>query len=226
MIYGYIRVSTEDQEVENQRYEILKFADRRKLMIDEWVSETISTRKKLEDRELSQLMNKIKTGDTLICSEISRLARSMGEIVKIFEELMSKEVNVYIIKENLEYGQFGNSSDSTVGSVGRKVFFNLIGMFFGGMGEINRALTSQRTKEALAKRKSEGKPLGRRKGSLGKSKLDPERDRIIRYLKAEVSVDKIANLLLIEAKIKVHPNTVINYIKTRELNANLQISNK
>ena len=95
MIYAYIRVSTDNQSVENQRFEILKFADRRKQPIDHWIEETISTKKRLEERELNSILNKLTSEDELIVSEISRLGRNLMEIMRILHECMEKEVKVF-----------------------------------------------------------------------------------------------------------------------------------
>ena len=140
MVYGYIRVSTDKQNTENQRFEILKFADSRKFKVNTWLEETISSKKKLEQRKLGQLLKSLKKNDTLVVSELSRLGRSLMEIMTILNSLMEKSVKVFAIKEGYELGNNINSK--------------VLAFAFGLSAEIERQLISQRTKEALARKKS------------------------------------------------------------------------
>ena len=109
MNYAYIRVSTDNQSVENQRFEILKFADRRKEPIDHWIEETVRTKKKLEERELNSILNKLTSEDELIISEISRLGRNLMEIMRILHECMEKGIKIFSVKEGYERGNNINS---------------------------------------------------------------------------------------------------------------------
>ena len=198
MIYAYIRVSTDNQSVENQRFEILKFADRRKQPIDHWVEETISTKKKLEERELNSILNKLTSEDELIISEISRLGRNLMEIMRILHECMEKEVKVFTVKEGYELGNNINSK--------------VLAFAFSLSAEIERSLISQRTKEALARKKSEGKKLGRPKGSLSKNtKLSGKEEEIIELLRKNISLSAIGRIF------GVHRLTVKQFVKSRNL---------
>src|SRR5439155_27329064 len=98
MIYGYIRVSTDKQTTQNQRFEILKFADEKKLSIDRWIEETISSTKKLSDRKLGALIERMREEDILIVSELSRLGRSLLEVMSILHTLMEENVTVFTTK--------------------------------------------------------------------------------------------------------------------------------
>src|SRR5919106_5465385 len=109
MIYGYIRVSTDKQTTENQRYEILKYADEKKLAIDEGIEETVSSTRRLSDRKLGTLLNRMQKNDILIVSELSRLGRSLMEVMSILHTLMEKHVKVYTTKERYELGNNINS---------------------------------------------------------------------------------------------------------------------
>ena len=198
MMYGYIRVSTDKQTMENQRFEILKFADEKKRHIDRWIEETISATKKLSDRKLGALIERMHEDDMLIVSELSRLGRSLLEVMSILHTLMEKDVKVFTTKERYE---LGNNISSKV-----------LAFAFSLSAEIERSMISSRTKEALARKKSEGKRLGRPKGKLSATtKLTGKDDLIREYLAKEIPVSVIARLL------SVHRLTVRNYIRTRKL---------
>ena len=105
MIYGYIRVSTDKQTVDNQRYEINQFCDRQEMVIEKWIEETISGTKNVEDRKLGKLLKRMKKGDILICSELSRLGRNLLMIMGILNECMNKAIQVWTIKDNYRFGR-------------------------------------------------------------------------------------------------------------------------
>ena len=151
MIYGYIRVSSDKQTVENQRFEINNFVTRENLKIDGWIEETISGTKNYDKRELGKLLKKIQKGDLIICAELSRLGRNLFMIMEILNICMTKECRVWTIKDNYRLGEDIQSK--------------VLAFAFGLSAEIERDLISQRTKEALARRKAEGVVLGRPKGS-------------------------------------------------------------
>ena len=150
MIYAYIRVSTDKQTVENQRFEINKFAVEKGLEIEKWVSETVSGTKAAKDRKLGPLLKKMKKGDTLIISEISRLGRNLMQIMSILNLCMTKDTAVLTVKERYELGNNINSQ--------------ILAFAFGLSAQIERDLISQRTKEGLARRVAEGQKLGRAVG--------------------------------------------------------------
>lgn len=153
MTYGYIRVSTDKQTVENQRFEIEGFAMRQNLTIDKWIEETISGTKEINKRQLGGLLKKMKKGDMLICSELSRLGRTLFMIMDVLSFCMKKEVHLWTIKEGYKLG-----SDITS---------KVLAFAFGISAELERNLISARTKEALTRLKNEGKVLGRPKGAKG-----------------------------------------------------------
>ena len=160
MIYGYIRVSSDKQTVENQRFEINNFCKRNKLVIDGWIEETISGMKSYNKRELGKLLEQIQKDDLIICAELSRLGRNLFMIMEILNICMTKECRVWTIKDNYRLGDDIQSK--------------VLAFAFGLSAEIERNLISQRTKEALARKKADGVVLGRPKGkksSLEKYKL-------------------------------------------------------
>ena len=200
MVYGYIRVSTIAQDMDNQKHAILEYSNRHKLGHVEFVKESVSSRVKLEDRDLSRLMGDLKDGDILLTTEISRIGRSIMEIMTIFQKLVELGVKTHIIKSGFKIGGDEN-----------KIQSNVLIFAFGLAAEIERELISQRTKAALAKRKASGMVLGRKKGAIIKSKLDGKEKDIIGLLEKSVPVASIAKIF------NVARTTMVNFIKTRKL---------
>ena len=196
MIYGYIRVSTDKQTVENQRYEINQFCDRQEMVIEKWIEETISGAKNVEDRKLGKLLKRMKKGDILICSELSRLGRNLLMIMGILNECMNKDIQVWTIKDNYRLGSDINSK--------------VLAFAFGLSAEIERNLISQRTKEALARKRAEGVVLGRPKGRKSvKTKLTGQEQKIKELLSKKVSYSAIGRIL------GVHRLTVSAFVKSK-----------
>lgn len=198
MIYGYIRVSTDKQTVENQRYEINQFCEKSGIVVDKWFEETISGSKKLEERQLGKLLKKMKKEDVLVCSELSRLGRNLLMIMGILNECMNRDVEVWTIKDNYRLGS----------DISSKV----LAFAFGLSAEIERNLISQRTKEALARKKAEGVILGRPKGSKSaKTKLTGQEKKIRELLDRKVSYSAIGRIL------GVHRLTVSSFVKNQKV---------
>ena len=151
MTYGYIRVSSDKQTVENQRFEINNFCKKQEIKIDGWIEETISGTKNYDKRKLGDLLNQVQKDDLIICAELSRLGRNLFMIMEILHICMNKECKVWTIKDNYRLGDDIQSK--------------VLAFAFGLSAEIERNLISQRTKEALALRKSQGVHVGRRFGS-------------------------------------------------------------
>ncbi len=196
MIYGYIRVSSDKQTVENQRFEINNFCEREHLHIDGWIEETISGTKAYNKRQLGVLLKKVQKDDLIICAELSRLGRSLFMIMEILSLCMKKECKVWTIKDNYRLGDDIQSK--------------VLAFAFGLSAEIERNLISQRTKEALARKKAEGVVLGRPKGrktSPQKHKLHGKEVLIDELLKQNVSKRQIAKIC------KVDRNTLARFLK-------------
>lgn len=193
MIYGYIRVSTDKQTAENQRYEIKRFCINNSLVINKWTEETISGTKNTDDRKLGKLLSKMRKDDVLVCSEISRLGRNMFSIMSILNECMNREIQVWTIKDNYRLGNDINSK--------------VLAFAFGLSAEIERNLISQRTKEALARKKAEGIILGRPLGrKSSKTKLTEHRQKILELREKNISYKEIGRML------SVHRTTVSTFI--------------
>lgn len=197
MIYGYIRVSTDTQTVENQRFEITRFCKAQGLTVNGRIEETISGTKNYHKRQLGVLLKKVVKDDVIICSELSRLGRNLFMIMEILNICMTKECRVWTIKDNYRLGDDIQSK--------------VLAFAFGLSAEIERNLISQRTKEALARKKAEGIQLGRPIGKLSMQntyKLYPK-ERQIRKLRNEgVSFAQISKIL------KVNRDTVRRYYHT------------
>lgn len=179
MIYGYIRVSTDRQTVENQRYEIDRFCEREHIKIDGWIEETISGTRKADERKLGRLLKTVGSGDMIICAELSRLGRSLFMIMNILNTCMEKRCRVWTIKEGYRLGDDIQSK--------------VLAFAFGLSAEIERQLISERTREALARRRSEGKHIGRISGSCNRGyKLDAKAAQITRLLRKGKSRAAIA----------------------------------
>ena len=193
MVYGYLRVSTDKQFIENQKFEINNFALLNNIQIDMWISESISGTKSINKRKLGAVLKKVKKGDILICSEISRLGRTLFMIMDVLSECMKKGASIWTVKERYKLGD----------DISSKV----LAFAFGLSAEIERKLISERTKEALARLKSEGKILGRPKGSKNKNfnkKIDY--DLIAKLEKKGRTRQEISK------KLGVHINTLYKYI--------------
>ncbi len=178
MITAYLRVSTEKQTLANQRNEIEKFAANHNLCVDRWVTEVVSGKKQGCERELGRLMRRMKSGDTLIVTELSRLSRTLTDIMAIVGELLRKGVHLYSTKDRYAF-------DDTINS-------KVLCFAFGLVAEIERNLISMRTREALALRREQGVALGRRKGSYTKLQLlIDQRTEVVRKLNRGYSIIEI-----------------------------------
>ena len=196
MIYGYIRVSTDHQNVANQHHEIATFASKNSIIINKWVEEVISSRKPLDERRLGKLLKKLKKDDILIATELSRLGRNLLEVMGILQQCLEKECQIWTLKENYR--------------LGADIQSKVLAFAFGLSAEIERNLISQRTKEALARKKAEGVVLGRPKGKKNapnKYKLSGKETLIKELIAIGVSKRKIAKIC------KVDRNTLARFIK-------------
>lgn len=196
MNYGYIRVSSDKQTVENQRFEIEQFVKREGIVIDGWIEETISGTKGYDKRKLGRLLKRVHEGDLILCSELSRLGRNLFMIMEILNICMSKECKVWTVKDGYRLGDDIQSK--------------VLAFAFGLSAEIERNLISQRTKEALARKRSEGVVLGRPKGrKSSKVKLSGKETAIRTLLDEGISKSEIARIF------KVNRATVSSFIETR-----------
>ena len=198
MTYGYIRVSSDKQTVENQRFEIINFAEANNLKIDGWIEETISGTMQYNKRELGKLLDKVHEDDMILCSELSRLGRSLFMVMEILNQCMQRECKVWTIKDGYRLGDDIQSK--------------VLAFAFGLSAEIERNLISQRTKEALARKKAEGVVLGRPTGRKSSHvKLTGKEIAISELLIQGVPKTQIAQIF------KVNRNTVSKFIADNDL---------
>lgn len=192
-IYGYIRVSSNKQTCEHQRFEIKQFAEHNHINIDKWVEETITSRKPLNKRKLGQLLDELQDGDILIAAEISRLGRSLLEVMRILETCLNKNCQVWTLKENY---RLGNDIQSKV-----------MAFAFGLSAEIERNLISQRTKASLESIKASGRKIGRPfAASSKKLKLSQNTKKVRQFLDMGFTHYRIGKLL------GVKPATVSHFV--------------
>ena len=189
-VWGYCRCSTLKQTIENQRFVISQYAKQNGILIDHWVEETISSRKPLNKRKLSELLDLLKPGDLLIVTELSRLGRSMMEIMGIMQKCLDMKCQVLAIKENFHLGDNLESK--------------ILAFCFGISAEVERTLISERTKSSLEKLKNDGKKLGRPVGAKSKSlKLSKNKKKIFELLGQGMPKAQIARALKVD-KMTLH----------------------
>ncbi|MEM7758901.1 MAG: recombinase family protein [Cyanobacteria bacterium P01_A01_bin.40] len=197
--YAYLRVSTNQQDVDNQRHGIFEYANKNSLGHLEFISDSVSGQKRWRDRELGQLLTQTAiAGDLIVFAEISRMARSTLQVLEILECCMQRELTVHIAKQQMVL-------DDNLPS---RITATVLGL----AAEIERELISMRTKEALAKRKASGKSLGRPKGrQSAKLKLDPRKQEIQMYLDKGISKRSIAKL------VDCAPSTLYYWLERNQL---------
>lgn len=182
MIYGYCRVSTSHQNEENQHFAIENFAKANGFHVDTWVEEKISSSKKLKERRLGGLLNQLKAGDILITTEISRLGRSLLEVMGILQTCLEKECQIWTLKENFRLGSDIQSK--------------VLAFAFSLSAELSKSLLQARVKESLARLKANGKKLGRPVGARSRAlKLSKNRHKIQNLLAKGVSKNQISKIM-------------------------------
>jgi DNA invertase Pin-like site-specific DNA recombinase len=198
---AYLRVSTGSQDLANQKMAVLDYARLQRFTVDRFVEAQVSSRKTPAQRGIEDLLGTLAEGDRLIVSELSRLGRSLGQVIRIVDELVKRKVRFIAIKEAV---RFEGKQDMPT-----KVMIALFGLF----AEVERDLISQRTKEGLAAARAKGRLLGRPKGALGKSKLDGKEEEVRMLLEKTVSKASIAKI------VGVSRTALHHFIRTRKLNA-------
>ncbi len=191
-VYGYLRVSTKEQNSQYQKNMILNYANENNYVPITFIDETMSGAKSYKNRTLGDLLKKLSNGDILLVNEFSRLGRSLLDILEIIKFIKEQEAQLIIVRDNLKIADDMNSK--------------LLTTMFGIVSEIERDLLKSRVKEGLALAKARGVQLGRKPGPA-KSKLDPHKDLIQEYLNKEISKASIAKLL------GVNKQTLYSFIK-------------
>jgi DNA invertase Pin-like site-specific DNA recombinase len=178
MTIAYLRVSTTRQRPENQREEISRYAEFKGIKIDRWITDIIGGKTDRHKRNLGKVLKSLKKGDTLIITEISRLSRSLHEIMVIMKYCVDNSISIYSTKD-------GYTFDDSINS-------KILSFAFGLAAELEHKLISQRTKEAMALLKAQGKQIGRKKGSGEKMKtLCENKQKIINLLMTKEPLSEI-----------------------------------
>lgn len=201
--YAYIRVSTDAQDLNNQRHGVIEYAKKHGLEPLAFFEDTASGKKSWKARDLGKLLDQARAGDALVVAEISRLARSTLQVLEILQEAAKREIAVHVAKSNMVMD----------GSLNSRITAVVLGL----AAEIEREFISARTTEALARRKAEGKPLGRPKGRVSAvHKLDKDRDKIEEMLGKGVHKTSIARLL------GCNPDTLYEWMKANGLSRHIK----
>lgn len=203
MIIGYIRVSTEPQSMENQKHKLLEYAQNNKIIIDEFIELEISSKKDQKKRLLDELFEKLKSGDTFMCTELSRLGRNMLEILNLIEKFNSAGIKLI----------FTNQPELSTNK--NEALSSLLLAVYGYFTQTEREIISQRTKQGLAAARASGKTLGRPKGVKNKNRvLDPFKDEIKKYLEMELMQTNILKIINSQLEKKVSLTSLRYFIST------------
>lgn len=203
-IIGYIRVSTDKQDLENQRNILNRYCVTNKLIVDAVFHTEISSRKTEGERKITLLIQNLHAGDTLIVSELSRIGRSMHETIHIINRILEKDVNIIFI----------NQPELSTKGEHQKLLVSL----YSYLAETERTYISMRTKDGLDKARKEGKILGRPKGAKNKNPilLDEYRDQIVEFIRMNIPTTTIAKLLK-RQNDKIKYNNLYKYIMNNNL---------
>lgn len=204
-IIGYIRVSTEQQSMENQKHRLLKYAQNNKMIIDEFIELEISSKKAQKDRLLDEVFKKLKSGDIFICTELSRLGRNMLEILNLIEKFNSLGIKLI----------FTNQPELSTNK--NEALSSLLLAIYGYFAQTEREIISQRTKQGLAAARASGKKLGRPKGAKNKNRvLDPFKDEIKKYLDMGLMQTNILKIINAQLEKKISLTSLRYFISTTE----------
>ena len=193
---AYLKTSLDRQEVQEQKRVILEFAHSEGITVSRLIEMPASA---AIEKRIEQLFTQVASGDTLIVSELSRIGRSVGQIVRTVEALIKGKVCFIAVKEGIWLDEERNSQTQAMVRM------------FGLLAETDRELVSIHTREGLDTARGKGKKLGRPKGSLGRSKLDGRTEEIRRLLALGVSKGAIAKIMGVER------GTVNHFVKSRGL---------
>ena len=203
-ILAYLRTSTDKQDLDGQRLQILDYARTHQLEITDFIAINMSSRRSQQDRRLDELLARLDPGDTLLVTELSRLGRSTGQVISLIDDLLAQAVRVVVIKQNLTLDRHRDDMQSLT-------MVTMLSLF----AEMERMMISQRTREALATKKAQGIQLGKPKGTIQASMYDKDRERIIELLKLGVSIRHISSHHLGYGSA----SSLHYYVTTRELQA-------
>ena len=181
-VIGYIRVSTEEQDLNKQEHLLLKYAQQHEMQIHDFIQVEISSRRTSRERRIDELLARLRDGDVLLVAELSRLGRNMFEAINLINQLSANGVKLVFVRQ---------PELSTAGAHGK-----LLLAIYSYFAEAEREFISVRTKQGLAAAQANGRQLGRPKGSRDKERvLDPHRDQIKEYLNLKIPLRRIRLIL-------------------------------
>lgn len=203
-LLAYLRTSTDKQDLDGQRLQILDYARSHQLQVADFIAISMSSRRSPNDRRLDELLERLGAGDTLLVTELSRLGRSTGQVIALIDELLARDIRVVVIKQNLTLDHHRDDIQSLT-------MVTMLSLF----AEMERMMISQRTREALATKKAQGVQLGKPKGTIQSSIFDKDRDRIVELLQLGVSIRHISTHHLGYGSV----SSLHYYVTTRGLQA-------
>jgi len=210
MTIGYIRVSTEQQSMKNQKHKLLEYAQINKIIIDEFIELEISSKKNQKDRLLNDVFEKLERGDVFICTELSRLGRNMLEILNLIEKFNQADIKLI----------FTNQPELSTNK--NEALSSLLLAIYGYFAQTEREIISERTKQGLAAARASGKILGRPKGAKNKNRvLDPYKDEIKKYIKLGLMQTNILKIINSHLKNPISLTTLRYFISTSDELKNL-----
>ena len=199
---AYLRTSTDKQDLNNQKLEILEYARQKGVKIEDFIALSMSSRKSQRERRIDELLSRLDEGDTLFVTELSRLGRSTEQVINLIDELVNNDIRIIVIKQNL-------TLDKTQDDIQSLTMITMLSLF----AQLERVMISRRTKEALAAKKSQGVSLGKPKGTIQNSIYDKDREKIVELLSLGVSAKRISTHHLGYG----YPSSLNYYINTRNL---------
>lgn len=199
-IVGYIRISTDKQDLDKQSHLLLEYARKERLIIDEFIEAEVLSREDTGARRIDELQTKLQKGDTLLVAELSRLGREMLQVLNIINDLSQKGVKLTFVRQ---------PELSTTGSHGK-----LLLAIYSYFAEAEREFISMRVKQGLAAARAKGVKLGRPKGSRNKKRvLDPYRDEIFRYLQKGIDLASVRKLINPELERPISYNSYKYFVE-------------
>ena len=197
---GYIRISTDKQNLENQKHKILEYAHNNNIKIDKFVEIEISSTKSSKSRLIDDLFETMESGDTLITTELSRLGRNMLQILSLVEKFNAANIKLIFVNQP----ELSTNQNDALSS--------LLISIYGYFAQTEREILSVRTKSGLSAARAVGRIGGRRKGQLVKSKFDPYREKIEELYQVGLSANKIVSYINVGTQ-----QSLSNYITSRKI---------
>ena len=197
---GYVRVSTSEQEVEAQKAAINEAAARQGVKVSRFVEEVISSRK--AERKIYEVVHGLKEGETLIVYELSRLARSIGEVFVLVQEIKRRKASLWVLKPEIRTGIGGNDLQA-----------DMLMFALSTAAQIERDLISERTKNSLRAKRAQGVKLGRPEGKGRKVEDAAAKKKVVPEALIESYKNKILTAAAIARLLDLDQRTVRAWLK-------------